>query len=165
MSKIFEALQRGQGDIPELVIPAIEQEGPIPQQLSAEPSPVPSKEPLLTPAAAGIPSSGTGSMPSSDVVSGSRVLPLRISASTPILPFDTTSFRASEEYRMIRTKIFQHPLQPKMIVISSAGPGDGKSVTAVNLAGALSLKTEAKVLLLDADIRRSSISRQLGLPS
>jgi receptor protein-tyrosine kinase len=52
-----------------------------------------------------------------------------------------------------------------MILISSAGPGDGKSVTAVNVAGALSLKTEANVLLADTDFRRSTIHSQLGLPA
>src|SRR3954454_17997243 len=52
-----------------------------------------------------------------------------------------------------------------MIVLSSAGPGDGKTVTAVNLAGALSLKSDANVLLLDTDLRRSSIGQPLGIPS
>jgi capsular exopolysaccharide synthesis family protein len=52
---------------------------------------------------------------------------------------------------------------PRVIVISSAGAGDGKSVTAINVAGALALKSE-RVLLMDADFRRSSIHGHLGLP-
>ena len=51
-----------------------------------------------------------------------------------------------------------------MIVVSSAGPGDGKTVTAVNLAGALSLKADGDVLLIDADFRQSAVGTLLGLP-
>ena len=90
--------------------------------------------------------------------------PSRIPASAPLLPFDSTHWHAAEQYRIVRTKIIQHPKQPRTLVVSSAGSGDGKSVTSVNIAGALSLKTEANVLLLDADFRRSAIHLQLGFP-
>jgi capsular exopolysaccharide synthesis family protein len=89
---------------------------------------------------------------------------LAIPASRPLLPFEDPNELAAEQYRIARTKLAHHPMNPKVIVISSASPGDGKSVTAVNLAGALSLKSEAKVLLLDADFRRSTTHRDLGLP-
>jgi capsular exopolysaccharide synthesis family protein len=55
-------------------------------------------------------------------------------------------------------------MQPHLIVISSPDSGDGKSVTAINTAGALALKSEGQVLLLDADLRRSAVHVQLGLP-
>ena len=64
----------------------------------------------------------------------------------------------------MRTKILHHPVKPRLILVSSPGPGDGKTVTAINLAGALSLKVEAKILLIDTDFRRSSIHVELGLP-
>ena len=51
-----------------------------------------------------------------------------------------------------------------MIVISSPAPGDGKSVTAINTAGALALESEAAVLLVDADLRKPALHKQLGLP-
>lgn len=66
---------------------------------------------------------------------------------------------------MLRTKIIQHPAQPRVLLVTSAGPGDGKSVTVINLAGALALKSEARVLLLDGDFRRSTIAKQLGVPN
>jgi receptor protein-tyrosine kinase len=80
------------------------------------------------------------------------------------LPFDKGQWRPSEQYRSLRTKISQHPKQPHLIVISSPYSGDGKSVTAINTAGALALKSEGQVLLLDADLRRPVIHSQLGLP-
>ena len=93
-----------------------------------------------------------------------RTLPLRLQADSPILPFDDNYRQASEQYRIVRTKIIQHPNQPQTIMVTSPASGDGKSVTAVNLAGALSLKSDARVLLLDADFRRPSVAKQLGLP-
>jgi capsular exopolysaccharide synthesis family protein len=80
------------------------------------------------------------------------------------LPFERGQWRPSEQYRTLRTKIGQHPRQPHLIVISSPDSGDGKSVTAINTAGALALKSEGQVLLMDADLRRSALHTRLGLP-
>jgi capsular exopolysaccharide synthesis family protein len=93
-----------------------------------------------------------------------RVMPVRLSRSGPVLPFDGIDARASEQYRMLRTKILQHAKKPRMIVVSSAGPSDGKTVTVINLAGAMALCTGARILILDADLRRSTMSEKLGLP-
>jgi capsular exopolysaccharide synthesis family protein len=49
--------------------------------------------------------------------------------------------------------------------VSSSGVGDGKSVNAVNIAGVLALKRDTQVLLLDADLRRSTLASVLGLPA
>ena len=49
-------------------------------------------------------------------------------------------------------------------MISSPESGDGKSVTAINTAGALALKSEGQVLLVDGDLRKSTIHSLLGLP-
>ena len=93
-----------------------------------------------------------------------RRLPLVVHSFEPLLPFENPQEQAAEQYRIARTKLSHHPKNPKMIVISSASSGDGKSFTAINLAGVLSLKGESKVLLLDADFRRSSMHSRLGLP-
>src|SRR5262249_37778174 len=84
-------------------------------------------------------------------------VPVRVPAAAPVLPFDGSHRRAAEQYRLVRTKIVQHPGQPRMLVVSSPAPGDGKTVTAVNIAGALALKNDANVLLMDGDLRRSTI--------
>jgi capsular exopolysaccharide synthesis family protein len=92
-----------------------------------------------------------------------RPVSLRRKSGSPLLPFDGGNWRASEQYRIIRTKLVQHPRQPRMLVVSSAGPGDGKTVSAINVAGALALRN-ATVLLVDADFRRGSLAKSLGIP-
>jgi capsular exopolysaccharide synthesis family protein len=48
-----------------------------------------------------------------------------------------------------------------IIAISSPGSGDGKTTTSINLAGALAQAPDARVLLIDADLRQSSVARHL----
>lgn len=72
------------------------------------------------------------------------------------------SFEA-DQYRMLRLAVEQAcPGESRVIAITSAVPGDGKTLTAVNLAGAIAQAGEARVLLIDADLRRPSIARVLG---
>ena len=94
----------------------------------------------------------------------SRVVPLRLSALDPIFPFEEEHSTAAEQYRIIRTSILHHPKQPRIVAITSASSGDGKTVTAINLAAALALKRDGPILLIDADLRRPKIAEMLGLP-
>lgn len=72
---------------------------------------------------------------------------------------------AAERYQGLRLKLEQlrqqRPLQ--VIAITSPGAGDGKTLTSINLAGALARDTDARILLIDADLRRSSVGSQLGI--
>src|SRR5262249_41642614 len=95
-----------------------------------------------------------------------RVIPVSIPAHSVAMPWNRTSDpAASEQYRVIRTRIVQHPKQPKTLLITSANAGDGKTVTAINIAGALALRENANVLLIDADFRRNGLCKMLGLPN
>ena len=71
----------------------------------------------------------------------------------------------AEQYRALRHTIEQlhkaHDL--RVVAVSSPGVGDGKSTTAINLAGALAQAPDARVLLVDADLRRPSVARLLAL--
>jgi capsular exopolysaccharide synthesis family protein len=84
---------------------------------------------------------------------------VEIKAGSPVFPFDGRDQRAAEQYRIIRTKILQHPSPLYIIAISSPQLGDGKSVTAANVAGSLALRNEISVLLVDADFRRPALAR------
>jgi capsular exopolysaccharide synthesis family protein len=72
----------------------------------------------------------------------------------------------SEPYRTLRTAVrFVRPDQPiKTLLVTSAGPGEGKTTTAANLATAIALSGE-RVIVLDADLRRAGLARAFGLES
>jgi len=77
---------------------------------------------------------------------------------------DPTSMEA-EQYQTLRLKIerFQRERDLRVVAITSPGARDGKSVTAINLAASLARGSNARVLLIEADIRRPAMSRYLGL--
>jgi capsular exopolysaccharide synthesis family protein len=173
MSKIFDALNKKPGQIPDLGLSALWKEfGPkmsSPDVVDA-PSPIqqptPEPEPLSAPVQAEhveVPKEPAASLDTS--APAIRTLPLRISLNSPLFPYDGAHWQAAEQYRMARTKILQHPRQSHMIVVSSATTADGKTLTAINVAGALALKGEGDVLLVDADFRRSTVQERLGLPA
>ena len=50
-----------------------------------------------------------------------------------------------------------------LIMITSARPGEGKSFTALNLAGSIAQHTQREVLLVDVDAKQNALSDQLGI--
>ena len=75
------------------------------------------------------------------------------------------SFSASEAYKLLRTKLqfsFADENDCHIIGLSSALSGEGKSLTAVNLAYTLS-QLDKKVLLVDCDMRRPTLAEKLGI--
>jgi protein-tyrosine kinase len=73
--------------------------------------------------------------------------------------------RAIDSYRILRTRLRTRlGTDPSSIVgIVSAGPDEGKSVTAVNLAIAFANEKRRNVFLLDLDLRNPSVCRYLGV--
>src|SRR3990172_2544688 len=71
----------------------------------------------------------------------------------------------AEQYRALRHTVeqLQKARDLRIVAVSSPGVGDGKSVTAINLAGALAQAPDARVLLVDADLRRPSLAGLLAL--
>ncbi len=77
----------------------------------------------------------------------------------------TDSQPAGHAYRMLRTQVLQrartHGLTTLGVV--SAVNGEGKTLTAINLALSLAAEPNQTVLLLDLDLRRPAIAATLGL--
>jgi capsular exopolysaccharide synthesis family protein len=71
----------------------------------------------------------------------------------------------AEQYRVLRHSLEQTRKADRLGVVAVTSPGieDGKTTTAVNLAGALAQSGAARVLLADADLRRPSVAPRLSL--
>jgi capsular exopolysaccharide synthesis family protein len=74
---------------------------------------------------------------------------------------------AAEQYRTVRLAIETHRRERGLHVVAISSPGrrEGKTVTAINIAGALAQSPDARVVLVDADLRHPSLASYLGLPS
>jgi capsular exopolysaccharide synthesis family protein len=72
---------------------------------------------------------------------------------------------AAEQYQGLRLTVERlgRARDLKVLAVTSPAAGDGKTVTAINLAGALARGGDERVLLIDADLRRPTVARQLGL--
>ena len=70
----------------------------------------------------------------------------------------------AESYRALRTSLLLSNLgtPPKIIMITSARPQEGKTTTSINTAIVLAQKG-VRVLLIDADLRRPSVHKTLGM--
>lgn len=72
---------------------------------------------------------------------------------------------AAEEYRRLRAKILRvtEANYLNTIMVTSSQAGEGKTMTAINLAISIAREIDHTVLLIDADLRKPSIHRYLGL--
>jgi len=70
----------------------------------------------------------------------------------------------AESYRALRTSLLLSNLgaPPKVIMVTSARPQEGKTTTSINTAIVLAQKG-VRVLLVDADLRRPSVHKALGM--
>ena len=70
-----------------------------------------------------------------------------------------------ERYRMLRTKIMQERDKKsfKSLVVASASPQEGKTVTVLNLALSFAMLPAFKVLVVDGDMRRGTLGEWLGV--
>jgi len=156
MSKFFEALERAEQE------QALKTPSPSPRlaaDTSGSPSPaVPS--PMVEPIAAPrrgrpvVEAPATGSASDGSSRGEENLVSL----------FDPASWEA-EQYRVLRhvVETLRKGVNLQIVAVTSAGVGDGKTTTAINLAGALAQSADARVLLVDVDLRRPAVARHLGL--
>jgi capsular exopolysaccharide synthesis family protein len=76
---------------------------------------------------------------------------------------------AAEQYRSLRTRLTRTEKDSgralRAIIVTSPSKGDGKSVTAANLALTMAQEFQHRVLLLDADLRQPTAHRLFGISS
>jgi capsular exopolysaccharide synthesis family protein len=79
---------------------------------------------------------------------------------------EPTSY-AAEQYRAVRLHIenLRREHDVHVVAISSPARGDGKTMTAINLAGALAQSPDARVVLVEMDLRHPRMAGYLGVPA
>ena len=94
-----------------------------------------------------------------------KSVPENIVLDDKLVSFFATSSMVTEQFRRLRTHIFQPGVgnTPKIIMVASAMSGEGKSFVAVNLASIIALELHSHALLVDCDLRNPSITRWFGL--
>jgi len=91
-------------------------------------------------------------------ISPARVEPHLVAISQPRSPY-------CEQYRSLRTKLLQagERQQMRAIVITSAGVGEGKTLTALNLAWLLAQTDGVRALVIDSDLRQPCVTEYFGI--
>ena len=72
---------------------------------------------------------------------------------------------ATEHFKLLRSRIL-HPLDEKkirVVLVTSAMEGAGKTTVACNLALSIAQSVDPYALLIDADVRRSSVHKMFGI--
>jgi capsular exopolysaccharide synthesis family protein len=73
---------------------------------------------------------------------------------------------AAEQYRQLRTRLAHaenaHAL--RSVLVTSPQKGEGKSITAANLALTMAQELQRRVVILEADLRKPSLQHLFGLP-
>lgn len=114
------------------------------------------------PVLAAVPAMGADAKPShnSRKYRGKHVAPSAKDA-TPVGA--ELNFVATEAYKLLRTKLqfsFTDESDSRVIVVSSAMEGEGKSLSAINIAYSMA-QLDQKVLLVECDLRRPTVSEKI----
>jgi protein-tyrosine kinase len=86
------------------------------------------------------------------------------------LPEESKDRQFADHYRRIKRPLIEKALsgdgavgEPRVIMITSALPGDGKTFTSINLALSMALERDISVLLVDCDVAKRHVSQITGL--
>jgi exopolysaccharide/PEP-CTERM locus tyrosine autokinase len=92
-------------------------------------------------------------------------------AQAGIFPPDQTATNVRDEYRRIKRPLLANAFgksaglvdNGNLIMVTSALPGEGKTFTALNLALSITLERDHTVLVVDADVTKSDVTKLFGL--
>jgi exopolysaccharide/PEP-CTERM locus tyrosine autokinase len=86
------------------------------------------------------------------------------------LPEVSKDRQFTDHFRRIKRPLIEKALsgdsaggEPRIIMVASAVPGDGKTFTSINLAFSMALERDISVLLIDSDVAKHHITDIFGL--
>lgn len=161
MSRIDEALRRARGE-DEAPAPRVDSEAPweFAEGVPTAPRPADPPEDLAIAAPGSLPTAAsvTGTLPDSGLFVSLEGDEKMVGAGL--------RQAVVEEYRKLAASLHQAQIDHRMqvLVVASAVPGEGKSLTAANIALTLTTSYSRRVLLIDADLRRPSLHALFRAP-
>ena len=167
MSRIFEALQRSESERSGVATapPALATE--LLQAVEREANAPASKDLLaneLAPADFTENEYSENDFANNDL-SQFQSLPVSLPQDSKLICLTAPESFGAEKFRFlgVRLRQLQHSRPLKKLLITSSIPEEGKSTVSANLATILARRQQPKILLLDGDLRRPSLSKQFGL--
>jgi len=86
------------------------------------------------------------------------------------LPEASKDQQFADHYRRIKRPLIEKAMsgatavgEPRVMMVTSALPGDGKTFTSINLALSMALERDISVLLMDCDVAKRHVSEIVGL--
>jgi capsular exopolysaccharide synthesis family protein len=94
-------------------------------------------------------------------------MPIAITPESRLISLTDPASLGAEKFRFLAVQMRQQQLvRPlKKVLVTSTIPEEGKSMVSANLALTLALRRNQRILLVDGDLRRPSLSARLGLPN
>jgi len=94
-----------------------------------------------------------------------QTLPVALPPDSKLVCLTAPESLGAEKFRFlgVRLRQLQHSRTLKKLLITSTIPEEGKSTVSANLATILARRQQPKILLIDGDLRRPSLSKQFGL--
>jgi len=82
-----------------------------------------------------------------------------------VIATSATYAREAEEYKLLKAQVMKKAREKgwQTIMISSVGKGEGKTLTAINLALTIAMEMHQTSLLVEADLKEPSMQRYFGL--
>ncbi len=177
MSRVFDALQKSQGDNPSASPlaqgepEALPVEAPAVTVADAAAAGLPVGVPTGTPAArTDMPSMAPVGIPSASPTDGKwltvpaeRILHPHPAPEQRLVTMTEPDSQGAEMFRVLSTRLahMQRKRRLQKLLITSSEGDEGKSVVAVNLALCLARRPNERVLLIEADLRRPTASSLL----
>jgi capsular exopolysaccharide synthesis family protein len=159
MSRVYEALQRSQGEQSSAspLVPDQQEAGGVAAAVAAMPMAAAAGGSVFAPAE---PSQSVGALN----VPGDRILHPVPTPEQRLVALTEPNGTGAEMFRVLATRLahMQNKRRLQKLLITSSVVDEGKSVVAVNLALTLARRPDTRVLLIEADLRRPSAASLLS---
>lgn len=122
---------------------------------------------VVAPSPVAVTSHQAAALPQPDEPSRRATIDTKALREAGYLPEEGLERRFADHYRQVKRPLVEKALagapEMRLLLVSSALPGDGKTFTSMNLALSMARERDVSVLLVDADGPRARISEVLGM--